>query len=88
MWIDKDLGIFKIIWVRIDNPEFRLETHAELFKRWASHTGKYRPGDLPGRGRRDFAVLCKKMSDIGELDQPDLRNKFATNRKGDTDVQT
>ena len=74
--------------MRIDNPEFRLETHAELFKRWASHTGKYRPGDQPGRGIRDFAVLCKKMSDIGELDQPDLRNKFATNRKGDTDVQT
>ena len=74
--------------MRIDNPEFRLETHAELFKRWASHTGKYRPGDQPERGRRDFTVLCKKVSDIGELDQPDLRNKFATNRKGDTDVQT
>ena len=54
----------------------------------AGHTGKYRPGDQPGRGRRDFAVLCKKMSDIGELDQPDLRNKFTTNRKGDTGGQT
>ena len=21
-WIDKDLGIFKSIWVRVDNPEF------------------------------------------------------------------
>jgi len=43
---------------------------------------------IPRRGRRDFAVLCKKISDIVELDQPDLRNTFTTNRKGDTNGQT
>ena len=62
-WIDKEIGIFKVPWVRVDKPEFELETHAELFKRWASHTGKYRPGETNQThppGRRGFTLLFER----------------------------
>ena len=88
-WIDKDLGIFKIIWVRVDNPEFKLETHAELFKRWASHTGKYRSGDQPDPStwKMWFRCALQKMSDIVEIrhlegPKPYRVFKFEPKRKG------
>ena len=88
-WIDKDLGIFKIIWVRVDNPEFKLETHAELFKRYASHTGKYRPGDQPDPStwKTRFRCALQKMSDIVEIrhlegPKPYRVFKFEPKRKG------
>ena len=52
-WIDKEIGIFKVPWVRVDNPEFELETHAELFKRWSSRTG---------RGHQIFAKYSKNFT--------------------------
>ena len=68
-WIDKDIGIFKVPWVRVDKPEFELETHAELFKRWASHTGKYRPGDQPDPStwKTRFRCALRKMQEIVEI---------------------
>ena len=67
-WIDKDLGIFKIIWVRVDNPEFKLETHAELFKRWAQRNIAQATSQIPRHGRRGFAVLCKRCRISWKLD--------------------
>ncbi|CAH3015087.1 unnamed protein product, partial [Porites evermanni] len=68
-WIDKEIGIFKVPWVRADNPEFELETHAELFKRWASHTGKYRPGDQPDPSTWKVRFRCalRKTQEIVEI---------------------
>ena len=68
-WIDKDIGIFKVPWVRVDKPEFELETHAELFKRWASHTGKYRPGDQPDPSTWKVRFRCalRKTQEIVEI---------------------
>ena len=68
-WIDKDIGIFKVPWVRVDKPEFELETHAELFKRWASLTGKYRPGDQPDPStwKTRFRCALRKTQEIVEM---------------------
>lgn len=68
-WIDKDIRIFKVPWARVDKPEFELETHAELFKRWASHTGKYRPGDQPDPStwKTRFRCALRKMQEIVEI---------------------
>ena len=68
-WIDKEIGIFRVPWVRVDKPEFELETHAELFKRWASHTGKYRPGDQPDPStwKTRFRCALRKMQEIVEI---------------------
>ena len=68
-WLDKDQGIFKVPWGRVDKPEFELETHAELFKRWASHTGKYRPGDQPDPStwKTRFRCALRKMQEIVEM---------------------
>jgi len=68
-WIDREKGIFKVPWVRVDKPEFVLETHAELFKRWAQHTGKYRQGDQPDPStwKTRFRCALRKMSEIVEV---------------------
>ena len=68
-WIDKEIGIFKVPWVRADNPEFELETHAELFKRWASRTGRYRPGDQPDPSTWKVRFRCalRKTQEIVEI---------------------
>ena len=74
-WIDKDQGKFRVPWVRVDKPEFQLETHAELFKRWAQHTGKYRPGDQPDPStwKTRFRCALRKMQEIVEIkDQGNL----------------
>ena len=68
-WIRKEQGIFKVPWVRVDKPEFELETHAELFKRWAQHTGKYRQGDQPDPStwKTRFRCALRKMQEIVEI---------------------
>ena len=68
-WIDRDMGLFKVPWVRVDKPEFVLETHAELFKRWAEHTGKYRQGDQPDPStwKTRFRCALRKMQEIVEV---------------------
>ena len=68
-WIDKEIGIFKVLWVRVDKPEFELETHAELFKRWASLTGRYRPGDQPDPSawKTRFRCALRKTQEIVEI---------------------
>jgi len=68
-WIDREKGLFKVPWVRVDKPEFVLETHAELFKRWAQHTGKYRQGDQPDPStwKTRFRCALHKMPDIVEV---------------------
>ena len=68
-WIDKDIGLFKVPWVRVDTPEFVLETDAELFKLWAEHCGKYRQGDQPDPStwKTRFRCALRKMRDIVEV---------------------
>ena len=68
-WIDRDKGLFKVPWVRVDKPEFDLQTHAELFKRWAQHTGKYRQGDQPDPStwKTRFRCALRKMQEIVEV---------------------
>ena len=67
-WIDKERGIFKVPWVRVDKPEFE-PAHAELFKRWAQHTGKYRRGDQadPSTWKTRFRCALRKMQEIKEI---------------------
>ena len=68
-WIEKEKGIFRVPWVRVDKPEFELETHAELFKRWEQHTGKYRQGDQPhpSTWKTRFRCALRKMQEIVEI---------------------
>jgi len=86
VWIDREKGLFKVPWVRVDKPEFVLETHAELFKRWAQHTGKYRQGDQPDPStwKTRFRCALRKMPDIvevkelGSLDGPHRVFRFTS----------
>ena len=68
-WIDRVEGIFRIPWVRVDKPEFNLHRDAELFKRWAQHTGKYRIGDQedPSTWKTRFRCALRKMQEIVEI---------------------
>ena len=91
-WIDRDKGLFKVPWVRVDKPEFVLETHAELFKRWAEHTGKYRQGDQPDPStwKTRFRCALRKMQEIVEVKElgslegskPYRAFRFSTKLKG------
>ena len=77
-WIDVDKGVFKVPWVRVDKPEFKQED-AELFRRWAEHTGKYRSGDQPDPStwKTRFRCTLRKMKEITE--RKDLGNLEGSN---------
>ena len=70
-WIDVDKGLFKVPLVRVDKPEFKQETHAELFGRWAQHTGKYRPGDQPDPStwKTRFRCALRMQQEIVEIEE-------------------
>ena len=95
-WIRKKQRIFKVPWMRMDKPEFELETHAELFKRWAQHVGKYRPGDQPDPStwKTRFRCALRKMQEIVEIKElsslegskPYRAFKFEPKLKGRHDI--
>lgn len=39
-WVDRQERIFKLPWLHRNNGSYQFETHAALFKAWASNTGK------------------------------------------------
>ncbi|KAK3754489.1 hypothetical protein QZH41_019885 [Actinostola sp. cb2023] len=71
-WIDKEKTKFRVTWKHAGKPDFNLDQDAVLFRMWAEHTGKYKPGEQPDPStwKTRFRCALHKMPDIEEIRVP------------------
>ncbi|XP_078365251.1 uncharacterized protein LOC144649601 isoform X2 [Oculina patagonica] len=71
-WRNKELKEFRVSWKHAGKPDFVVEKDAMLFKLWAEHTGKYRPGESadPSTWKTRFRCALHKMPDVEEVRVP------------------
>ena len=67
VWLDDEKTEVRVPWKRVDKPGFH-PNDAKLFKLYAEHTEKYRPGDLedPSTWKTRFRCALRKMTEIVE----------------------
>ncbi|CAH3016035.1 unnamed protein product [Porites evermanni] len=71
-WRDQEKKEFRVSWKHAGKPDFDVEKDAMLFKLWAEHTGKYRPGESadPSTWKTRFRCALHKMPDVEEVRIP------------------
>lgn len=89
-WINKEKTDFRITWKHAGKPDFDLDNDAVLFRMWAEHTGKYKPGEQPDPStwKTRFRCALRKQPDIDEvpvansLDENDPYRVFRLKNRG------
>ncbi|XP_041947031.1 interferon regulatory factor 1b isoform X3 [Alosa sapidissima] len=69
-WVDKDKMIFSIPWKHAARHGWCQDKDASLFKEWAIHTGKYKPGVTqadPKTWKANFRCAMNSLPDIEEV---------------------
>ncbi|CAI5766595.1 interferon regulatory factor 1 [Podarcis lilfordi] len=69
-WINKDEKLFQIPWKHAAKHGWELEKDACLFRNWAIHTGRYKPGDKepdPKTWKANFRCAMNSLPDIEEV---------------------
>ena len=71
-WRNREQREFRVSWKHAHKPDFDVEKDAMLFKLWAEHTGKYRPGESadPSTWKTKFRCALHKMPDVEEARVP------------------
>ncbi|XP_043911709.1 interferon regulatory factor 2-like [Protopterus annectens] len=80
MWINKDENIFQIPWKHAARHGWDMIKDASLFREWAIHTGKFKPGvdkPDPKTWKANFRCALNSLPDIKE--QPKLSIRRGTN---------
>ncbi|XP_012678699.1 interferon regulatory factor 1b [Clupea harengus] len=70
MWINKDKLMFSIPWKHAARHGWQMDKDACLFKKWAIHTGKFRPGVTkpdPKTWKANFRCAMNSLPDIEEV---------------------
>ncbi|KAL5018866.1 hypothetical protein ScPMuIL_004588 [Solemya velum] len=64
-WIDKQKGMFRIPWVHASSRCYDEEKDADLFKRYAQHTGRFDPNQPnPTRWKTNFRAALRSLKDV------------------------
>uniref|UniRef100_A0A4W3GWR0 Interferon regulatory factor n=1 Tax=Callorhinchus milii TaxID=7868 RepID=A0A4W3GWR0_CALMI len=69
-WLNKEERIFQIPWKHAARHGWNLETDASLFRNWAEHTGRFRPGKDspdPKTWKANFRCAMNSLPDIEEV---------------------
>ncbi|XP_051993524.1 interferon regulatory factor 2-like isoform X3 [Xyrauchen texanus] len=75
-WVNKEKKIFQIPWMHAARHGWDLEKDAPLFKNWAIHTGKYRPGidkPDPKTWKANFRCAMNSLTDIEEVKDKSMK---------------
>ncbi|KAM9860573.1 interferon regulatory factor 1-like [Aulostomus maculatus] len=70
IWLDKSAGIFQIPWKHAARHGWSIDRDATLFRSWAMHTGRYRPGKNkpdPKTWKANFRCALNSLPDVCEL---------------------
>lgn len=71
-WLDQSARIFQIPWKHAARHGWSIDRDATLFRSWAMHTGKYRPGrdkPDPKTWKANFRCALNSLPDICELQE-------------------
>ncbi|KAM8894871.1 interferon regulatory factor 1-like isoform 2-T2 [Spinachia spinachia] len=69
-WLDQTAQIFQIPWIHAARHGWSIDRDATLFRSWAVHTGRYRPGEDqpdPKTWKANFRCAVNSLPDICEL---------------------
>ncbi|KAK2920374.1 interferon regulatory factor 1a [Channa argus] len=69
-WLDQSARIFQIPWKHAARHGWSIDRDATLFRSWAMHTGRYRPGKDkpdPKTWKANFRCALNSLPDICEL---------------------
>ncbi|KAK0156333.1 Interferon regulatory factor 2 [Merluccius polli] len=69
-WLDQSAGIFQIPWRHAARHGWSIDQDATLFRSWATHTGRYRPGrdqPDPKTWKANFRCALNSLTDVSEL---------------------
>nr|WBA88922.1 interferon regulatory factor 11 [Epinephelus akaara] len=69
-WLDQSAKIFQIPWKHAARHGWSIDRDATLFRSWAMHTGRYRPGKDkpdPKTWKANFRCALNSLPDIFEL---------------------
>uniref|UniRef100_A0A3Q2YME1 Interferon regulatory factor 1a n=1 Tax=Hippocampus comes TaxID=109280 RepID=A0A3Q2YME1_HIPCM len=69
-WIDKSEQVFQIPWKHAARHGWNIDRDATLFRSWAEHTGRYRPGQHkadPKTWKANFRCALNSLPDVREL---------------------
>ncbi|XP_067259954.1 interferon regulatory factor 2a isoform X2 [Chanodichthys erythropterus] len=75
-WVSEEKRIFQIPWMHAARHGWDLEKDAPLFKNWAIHTGKYRPGvdkPDPKTWKANFRCAMNSLPDIEEVKDQSMK---------------
>ncbi|XP_035484260.1 interferon regulatory factor 1a [Scophthalmus maximus] len=69
-WLDQSAQIFQIPWTHAARHGWSIDRDATLFRSWAMHTGRYRPGKDkpdPKTWKANFRCALNSLPDVCEL---------------------
>uniref|UniRef100_H2ZWF7 Interferon regulatory factor n=1 Tax=Latimeria chalumnae TaxID=7897 RepID=H2ZWF7_LATCH len=69
-WINKEKKIFQIPWKHAARHGWDMDKDACLFRNWAEHTGRYKPGEQdadPKTWKANFRCAMNSLPDIEEV---------------------
>ncbi|KAK3507360.1 hypothetical protein QTP70_014817 [Hemibagrus guttatus] len=70
VWLDEDSQIFQIPWKHAARHGWNIDKDATLFRNWAIHTGRFKPGidkPDPKTWKANFRCALNSLPDVQEL---------------------
>ncbi|XP_016331599.1 interferon regulatory factor 1a isoform X2 [Sinocyclocheilus anshuiensis] len=76
VWQDQSARVFQIPWKHAARHGWNIEKDATLFRNWAIHTGRYKPGTdkpNPKMWKANFRCALNSLTDVQELQDKSIK---------------
>ncbi|XP_050982409.1 interferon regulatory factor 1a [Labeo rohita] len=76
VWLDESARVFQIPWKHAARHGWNIEKDATLFRNWAIHTGRYKPGidkPDPKTWKANFRCALNSLTDVKELQDKSIK---------------
>ncbi|XP_052007243.1 interferon regulatory factor 1-like isoform X1 [Xyrauchen texanus] len=76
MWLDESARVFQIPWKHAARHGWNIDKDATLFRNWAIHTGRYKPGTDkpdPKTWKANFRCALNSLPDVKELQDKSMK---------------
>nr|UYB76976.1 IRF11 [Anguilla japonica] len=76
IWLDETAGIFQIPWKHAARHGWNIDKDATLFRNWAMHTGRFKPGidkPDPKTWKANFRCALNSLPDVKELHDKSIK---------------
>ncbi|XP_043111153.1 interferon regulatory factor 1a [Puntigrus tetrazona] len=76
VWLDQAARVFQIPWKHAARHGWNIDKDATLFRNWAIHTGRYKPGvdkPDPKTWKANFRCALNSLTDVKELQDKSIK---------------